>query len=377
MFELGIGLLIFLGLFAICEIAVRIWVKPPKEHYYRYDAKNKLFRRKPRLDGTFKKRNVQGYFLLNNEGWNSTRDYFKHKDPGVYRIACIGSSETGAYEVDVKQAYPKIIEDYLNDHNIKTEVYTFAEDRAIGLAHALHLTRYAINNFNPDLILFNGSFVGEFLYGTTTKSHYMLLNIDANDKVKEVPPRNMQLPVLGRAYTPKSLLLQSRFIKYLRPKLMLRTRYNRLKLILFNALSGKKVVQKAKFVVRTNDKSYSEKYDIAIRYLLSEFKKIEANTNVKILYIIKPLRDESFNWNEVATEQARKNKLDEIAYRINLLKEFQLKYFELGDAFTKDFKKNGKKFDFLLNPHLNEHGHRVEGEAIASFLLESDLITKA
>lgn len=359
--------------FLIGEVAVRQFVKFEEEHYYRFDKINKLYRRKPHFEGPWHKRNVKGYFKLNNEGWNSTRDYFKEKKKDTYRIACIGTSETGSYQVHVEDAWPKILENKLNNEGIKCEVYTFAADRSFGYPHALHLTRYVVKDFSPDLIIYDSNFSDDSLYGTTDKNHYMLLDVDNKGNVKEIPPVNDRLPIMGQRLTLKNLIFQSKLIKYLRPKLALGTKLRRL-LKLIKNMTGKpkKVVINSSRTLKTNSGlSFNDKTLIVIHYCLAELKKIQENNQLKMLFSIPVLRSKGFNWSNIIEENTQKNIEFIRSQKRELLDKYNFPYYDLTEAYNEDYAKNNKKFDYLLDPHQNKQGNFVEGEAIANFLLQT------
>jgi len=254
---------------------------------------------------------------------------------------------------------------------VKCEVYTFAEDRAIGLGHALHITRYAIKHFNPDIIVFNGSFIGDLLLETTVKTHFTLVKVDSNGNCKLVPPRNESMPILGKDLTLKSLIFKSRLIKYLRPRLAIRTRYRNAKNFIISFIYKKKeAVTKPKNSTKKS-LSVNKKTELAWQFVLEEFHKLQNINSAKILYVVMPLRDKSFNWRDENTERMLIQEKDRNA-KIELLKKYTFPYFNMDNVFMEDYKINGIKFDHLLDPHLNSHGHRVEGRAIANFLLKND-----
>ncbi|MCB9252919.1 MAG: hypothetical protein H6605_10660 [Flavobacteriales bacterium] len=363
-------IILFFLSFIIGEILVRKFVEAPKEHYYKFDNKYKLYKRKPGLEGHFLKRNVKGYFKLNNAGWNSMRDYYKEKTPGVTRIACIGSSETGCYEVHVKEAWPHQLELNLNKKGANCEVYTFAADRAIGIAHALHLTRYVIAEYAPDIIIYNSSFNEETLYGATDKRHYMLLDVKSKDKIREIPPVNDRTPVLGE-FSIKNLIFQSRLIKYLRPKLAIRTRLYKL----MNFFKGKDVVKNNpdSKALNKNELGFAEKMDIAIDYCLEQFHLLSQKHGVKMIFGLRTYKGKGFNWsNNALVDNAKQERLTE--YKISKITPYGFPYFDTTEAYEKDYEINGKKFDFLLDPHLNKYGCDVEARAIGDFMIEKNLI---
>lgn len=364
---------IFVLAFILGEIAVRQFVKFEEEHYYRFDKENKLYRRKPNFEGPWQKRNIKGYFKLNNEGWNSTRDYFKEKKEATFRIACIGTSETGCYQVHVKDAWPKILEDRLNAAGKKCEVYTFAADRSYGYPHALHLTRYVVKNYTPDLIIYNSNFSESSLAGTTDKKHYMLVDVANNGTVKEIPPVNDRLPVMGEAFTLKNLLFQSKLIKYLRPKLALGTRLRALLRLLKGKNAKPKVVgpKEANVNKVTTGLTFDQKTEIAIHYCLAELKKIQTAHNFKMLFSIPVMRGKGFNWSNLIEERLQKNQERIRAQKSAILQSHGLPFFDLTKAFDEDYAKNNKKFDYLLDPHPNQQGNLIEGESIARYLLEN------
>jgi len=365
-------------LFLIGEVLVRKFVEFEEEHYYRFDAENKLYRRKPNYEGAWHKRNVRGYFTLNNEGWNSTRNYYKERTKDTFRIACIGTSETGSYQVHVKDAWPKILEERLNSAGKKCEVYTFAADRAFGYPHAVHLTRYVVKTFTPDLIIYNSNFPDESIYGTTDKKHYMLLDIDNKGNVREVPPVNDRLPIMGKRLTLKNLLFQSKLIKYLRPKLALGTRFRKL-IQLFKGInnnSNKTITEKKADNNQNTNLSFAQKDKIAIDYCLTELKKIQETNSVKLIFGIPVLHGKGFNWNNLTNDQSRINQEKNRAFKISLLQSRNLPFFDISQAFVDDYAKNNKKFDYLLDPHFNQQGNLVLGESISKYLLENGFLDK-
>ena len=366
-----IVLLILILAFVVGEIAVRQFVTFEEEHYYQFDKINNLYRRKPNFQGPWQKRNIKGYFMLNNEGWNSTRDYFKEKNKDTFRIACIGTSETGCYQVHVKDAWPKILEDRLNSAGKKCEVYTFAADRSYGYPHALHLTRYVVKDYAPDLIIYNSNFSDNSIYGTTDKKLYMLAEVDNNGNVKEIPPVNDRMPVMGEGLTLKNLIFQSKLIKYLRPKLALGTRFRKImKLVRGNK---KQVITKdaAKTVKAVKGLTLSEKTDITIHYCLNELKKIQEAHDFKMLFSIPVMRGKGFNWSNLIEEKLQNNQDRIRTQKSAILKSHNIPFFDLTKAYDDDYAKNNKKFDYLLDPHPNQQGNLVEGEAIAKYLLEN------
>jgi hypothetical protein len=96
----------------------------------------------------------------------------------------------------------------------------------------------------------------------------------------------------------------------------------------------------------------------------------------RFLYIVMPIRDKSFNWRDENPERMLLQQKDRNA-KIELLKKYAFPFYDMENVFTDDYAINGIKFDHLLDPHLNLHGHRVEGKAIANFLLNNNYFSNS
>lgn len=372
-----IGLIVFLTCFTVGEVVCRIIF--PVSHIAfeleEFDEKNKMFKTKAGIEGRFNYRNVRkAHFRINNEGWNSTRNYYTNRFPdiyNIYRIATIGASGTEARQVNVESAYPKVIEDTLLSNGIYSEVYTFGTS-GMHLAQALHVTRYIIDKFHPDIII-NTSNGGDFLRRTKRYFYYMSVEVDKNRVVREI------MPVEESFELRRYLLCHSQLIYILHVKFDLFRRIMNQILKIAAIIKGTKYIPYANrpskhALALKNSMDYRKKYEIARRYLLNQFKNIQERHGVEVVFILGPWYAASYNRPDVVNRP----KGEEVhrQHTKALLEEFSLPYFDLTDVFAEDYKLNGLKYDFLYDRHFNEHGHKVEGVAIASYLMKNGFLTQ-
>lgn len=337
-----------------------------------FDKKNKIYKGKPKLKGKYKKKYISGTFQFNNEGWNSTHDYFKEKKSNTCRIACLGGSETEALQVDVDKAYPQILEDLLRVNGVMNEVYTFA-NFPITTIHGLHLARYVVEEFVPDILVV--TLIGrDVLEIPGTENIHMKLLLDSGGNIKEVMPADCNVIAMpGNIYINLNIFRRSKLLIYLNLKLGVK-----LKLIkkVANVLPviGRRTGASNKkdsftFTHLTTSKD-DENGELATRYVLEQYKKIIRATGSKILFAFGPLHDNSFNW-RLTTDELLEIKKRRSEMKL-LLEEYVLSYLDLSDEFSSNYRLNKKKFDFLIDRHYNELGHKVIGGAIAQFLLKND-----
>ncbi len=359
---------------ALCRLFLSGYV-PENEDLF--DEHYRILKFQPGVEGKYILRNIRdGYFHINNEGWNSTRDYLPKKPADTYRIACIGSSGTEAFQINVKDIYPQVIEDHLSVNGRKSEVYTFGKS-GTQLAHSLHVTRYIMDRFQPDIVIIKvigGTILRE---GSRTR-YFMTLTVDEYGDVREVEPVDSGRETLsGWESGLKHALYRSKLIKLLNRRFAIRWRLLNLTRRISALWDRTEYIPYANRPDQhdlswQNSASYRKRYEVARRYLLNEFRALEEQGGVKILFQLGPWYAASYNHPEYVGSSADVE--EGRAFVKALLKEYSLRYVDLTDSFAEDYRLNGKKFDFLHDGHFNEHGHRVQGTAIANYLIESGLL---
>ena len=85
---------------------------------------------------------------INNEGWNNEIKYIQNKTN--YRIAIIGDSYVEAFQVDVNESFPSLLQ--INFPDI--EVYSFGISGS-PLSNYYQMIKYVSKKFNTDLYIIN------------------------------------------------------------------------------------------------------------------------------------------------------------------------------------------------------------------------------
>lgn len=362
--------LIFISVvFLIFELIIRIRMSNISFYPSRiFDKKCNMYKFKPFQKGKYNVpgKNFVGQYRINNEGWNSLRDYFKERKKNINRIACIGSSNTIAFEINIEDSYTQIIENTLNNIGIKNEVYTFGVP-VISIAQVLHLVRIIVKDYSPDIITITSYSLGGLIISSPTKSEFMTLSVSSTENIKEILP-NINVSFIIRICRLSFLL------KYLNKKYDIRK-----KIVFITSRFNSKSHQNLKNInisaTRHNNSyllqkypSYKRKYDIALRYIYNQLNYILAKHNVKPLFIFYP---QSFyscsNDGAIKLSEESEGRMQ----TKSLLNEYSLPYFDLTETYVKDYETNRIKFAFVGDTHFNEYGHKVMGEAIAKFLIEN------
>jgi lysophospholipase L1-like esterase len=338
----------------------------------KFNTETKILKGKPNFRGRYINSDSIGHFSINNEGWNSPKDYYKEKK-FKYRIACIGASETEALQIDIKNAYPNILESELRDRNIDNEVYSFAKSRT-SLAQALHVARYVINTYKPDIITVTP--INDVLTVIPKPTNFMRVTISTEGSIKEILPTSYvniqiykQLPVFSK------LVSHSRFLLFLRKVIVPRIKYNYLRiysLIKNNDDPFNLLTLHEDYIIKLKNRypSFRKKYELARQYILNQFKMLELAHKVKFLFIIGPLND------KLKIRNCQLKGDEEISLIKEYLTECSLQYLDLTNKFWDDYFLHGKIFTFKNDYfHFNEYGHYIAGKIIADFLIKNDYFT--
>ncbi len=358
-----------------------------------FDKKEKILKRKPNTEGVYKTEFTgSGYFRINNEGWNSHRDYYRRNENGKWnkdgrrresnfhrspkscrqrgskatldkngkqeinkiRIAIVGHSNIEGLRVPVDKTLSKILEDDLNQKGIHAEVYIFGFG-GMHLAQAMHVSRYVVDQFQPDLLIV-GTMLDDFWVHSTSKKNFLNLSID-NESVQEVLPKKY----MYEENSPFSFLYFSKLIHYFDLKTRLGERIS-------------SIIKKREYQNCNNEKQEINTYDKerAYEYIFNEFKKItqegtQEGTQVAIpVFILKyPGIIPSYNY-DFETQKSFFNNQN------NLLEKYinpnTFKVIELETAFLSGYKVNGQNFDFENDHHYNQQAHKVIGMHLSDFI---------
>ena len=321
-----------------------------------FDKDSNIVKRKRNTRGWYKTGNiVPGYFRINNEGWNSHRDYFKvsSKKTGsnIKRIAIVGHSNIEGVRVHINKTLSKIMEDELLKKNKAVEIYTFGYG-GMHLAQALFISRDIIKNYQPDILII-GTLLDNFVYETTNKSYFMALNINENNEVNEIVPEK---------YSPLSFLYFSRALH------IIDTRY-KLGEKLRNPFSDGKGHIKREHYKSLQDPMYREEVICGLRYILNEFQKLSFRSpDLRMpVYFIKFPDNLPPQNKEITLPNYLVSHKNKVTTTIKNQGFFTV--IDMTLPLSDNFKTNNQRFDFPDDGHYNEYAHQIIGQYLANYLL--------
>lgn len=359
--------LIILAAIVILFTTVEIYLHFSNDHCEPFfDKKTRIIKRERNNEGTYKTETTNtGYFKINNEGWNSHRDYFQRtsKYDKKLRIAIVGHSNVEGLRVNINKTLSKVFEDELLQNGIEAEVYTFGYG-GMHLAQALHVSRYVVKNYEPDILII-GTFLDDYLYKKTDKESFLSLSFNGNNKIVEVLPIGYE----GENSSPLSFLFFSRIIKNADIKFKLGKKIN----IFFSKNTRKTRTLNDDILIK--DSNYAQNIYLTNKYILEEFKKISQQSQYKpnIYFIDFPYKIPSFNYNTTnehsSVHQYHKKLIEQIC-------KSQFTIISIKQALLDDYTENHKKFDFYNDLHYNQHAHSIIGKTLAKYFMENILSNK-
>jgi hypothetical protein len=348
---------ISIGLLVLLEIYTRLFGNYCEPWF---DKHSKIIKRKKNTQGTYKTKNTEnGYFRINNEGWNSYRDYFKEKKYSVgkgkkIRIAIIGHSNIEGLRVPVEKTSSRILENELVGQGKNVEVYTFGYG-GMHLAQALHVSRYVMHEFAPDIIII-GTLLDNFLLRTSDKRNFLSLNI-VEDKIIEVLPDKYQ----EEYHSPFSFLYFFKAVKYTDIRFSIGEKI----ISLFSNFRNE--TEPVNHYLRIQDTNYKKVLFQGIDYLLNEFKKID--NQAQIIFVDFPQKIPSYNVKANIPEFLSQ-------HHSRIIEEIENYGFHIVDIKTdlyNDYSKNRVFFDFPGDAHYNQRAHEVIGKSFSDYLVRNIL----
>ncbi len=333
-----------------------------------FDRTWKIYKGKPRTGGETWKGERNGEFHFNNDGWNSPRVYYPERRAGITRIACIGQG-TSSFFNKPAELYPQVLERTLALHGLGHEVYAFGTE-GMSLAQVLHVSRYVIAQFSPDIITVD-NFSGELLAETSRREYYLTLAGGTDGIFTEVAPSDpfdgSTMVLAANRILRSSYFLNSLIAKYdIGEKSM--NYIERIK-----SKASKETYwpfsqrPDTHYFMHERSAEYRLRYALAREYLLKEFQSLERGGAAKFLFLVVPYDFASHNRIETSPEETPL--WQRHPWRQLLLNKYGLRYLDLTDAFADDYRMNKIKFDYPNDVEMNEHGHRVMGAEVANLLM--------
>ena len=275
--------------------------------------------------------------IINSKGLRD-REYPYEKAEGVRRILCLGGSITCGYGVHAHEAWPKILEDLLNENAPEGETWEVLNGGvgSTGTAHQLAFFQTEGYKYEPDFVMLSFCQVTDFwdnviccLY---TLEDGALVKHDA-PKTGERTIQNLTRRIPGyNTIFGRSHLLS--FIKYR----VARRHFGRL-------------VEQSDQPVDAD--AAENRQQVLTRKLLAALNRACAGRECRLVMTIPPLAD-------CATTQYGPPDLLEFA------RDEGIPYVDLASVFS-EAKLAGAQNFYPIDGHWNKDGHRLAGQVLYEF----------
>lgn len=291
---------------------------------------------------------IKAKWRINNMHWNYPIDYSPQKEKKL--IAVIGDSFIEALQVDNDKKYPFLLHDMLKS---EYEVYGFGISGA-PLSQYLNISRYVNRHFNPDIIIINVVFndFDESIHQLTPgKNWFLKVSVNQEGLVTEtIPVTKNDLP---QYKLWKRILYKSALFRYLYLNLHIKD-MQQIKLTRSkeNFEANVKVDD-----IKVNKELIFKGIDYIVKTIRNE------NKEKRIIFVLDGIRDNIYKntLNQSGLLWIREM-MDE------LCKKYQIEYIDLTPRMEQEYINNHKKFEFGIDNHWNEYGHKFVANVLYEYL---------
>ena len=343
-------------LLLILEVFFRLVIRADDPPRSIFDEEEKMFyfsnKRETGICTRGRFAEIKAKWRVNNMHWNYPIDYYPRKDKKL--IAVIGDSFISAFQVDVDKKYPFLLHDMLKN---EFEVYAFGIDGA-PLSQYLNISRYVNRHFNPDIFIFNlvyNDFDESINKLTPGRNWFLKVIVNEDGPITESIP--VTKPDLPQYRLWKRLLYKSALFRYL--YLNVHTK----------EIHHKKITpSKDNFEANVKADDIDVNRDIiykATDYILKTIRN--ENKEKRIIFILDGLRGDIYE------NRLNKSRLLWIGEMMDeLCNNYQIEYIDLTPEMEQEFINNNKKFDFKIDNHWNEYGHKFVANVLYEYLNRSN-----
>lgn len=333
---------------------------------------------------------IRAQWRINNYGWNSPIDYPHQLDKPL--IAIVGGSYVEAQQVDVDKNFGWLLREKLYP---EYEIYTFGKGGA-PLSQYLHMTRYAAELFDPEILIINlvhNDFDESLHELNAHRPFFLTVDAGTDGTLTEVPPRPLRS--LSQYRPLKRLIYRSALFRYLYLNLQITSTLNIFSpgdngFALTNG-EGEAIETGEDTMSRSNDDTTQrevvnempdqsqihrfsditglyrpDNYDmihLVTEYLMTAIA--EENQERRVIFLMdadrwslyrNTLHKSTIAWMNVMAEQICESK--------------NLECYDLTNPMALDFAENKRYFEFEIDAHWNEYGHRFVSNYIYNLLKE-------
>ena len=277
---------------------------------------------------------------INNEGWNNEIKYVQNKTN--YRIAIIGDSYVEAFQVDVNESFPSLLQ--INFPDI--DVYSFGISGS-PLSNYYQMIKYISKKFNPDFYIINvvDNDYDESLYSLNKRDVFTTLKTDENP-VFITPNGSNQKKLIN-------ILNYSSTFRYFYHNLML---FHKIKNVILEKNNRRNKLSRYE--------NHREEIKKGISVIIDSIRTISSKN---LLFVVDGNRNRIYNSSFEGKENVYKKDF------IDILKEKSLKFINLDTIFSNNYNKYFIKFNSNLDYHWNSYGHNIVAKEISNYLNENVL----
>lgn len=310
----------------------------------------------PHQSGTWRVRDeIAAPFRINAQGWNSAKpDYAAARRAGVARVTLIGDSYVEAFQVPFDRSVAEILEARLGHADVLRYGMSGAP-----LSQYLHMLERAALPAKPDLALlllvhndFDESF--KIVTGRYTSS-FLKLDIAHDREVREIDPA----PYRPGPWNWLRLSATSRALHYrwgvtpyaLRIRLM----------TLLGGVAAPGALEANIDVAPLSRNLVQERR--ATDHVFARLAALAGSRNVIVALAMDANRAAIYENRDPLSGAGALNRL-----AAELAAKHGLPFLDLTAAFSSDFIRHKRRFEFMGDGHWNEHAHAVAASALADFV---------
>jgi len=112
------------------------------------------YRYRPETEAEIRIPGIHRRFRTNNRGFASDHDFVREKEPGTFRIALVGTSNTTGIWMNGQQSnYAEMLQERLCASGRKVEILNFGIDGRYRAVHEIRILETDVTEYDPDLVL--------------------------------------------------------------------------------------------------------------------------------------------------------------------------------------------------------------------------------
>jgi len=254
--------------------------------------------------------------------------------------------------VNVDECFAEVLQRNLGS---SVEVYRFGFGAA-GLSQYLQMLRHAEQKFHPDIVIISmqaNDFLSS-LYSSENENDFLQLRPSGEGwiEIKPTPYKSSRFRLIVK---------ESAVFRYFYGNLNFRYRVGMLNTLL-KTKERKEQEYRMNVEIRSNLDYLNTSAKIC-RYIFEQMK-CALRPNQKLLIFMDTDRAAIYKGIDPKTEKLYV--LTKVA--IDTASKYAIPFIDLTDDFAKDYTLHRERFDFDIDYHWNERGHRIVAESLTRFL---------